>query len=70
MPVGEYLTRNNGEGSGIYDIVPLLFFLLLLIVRLIIIIIIISCHRYSFFPGTSALEPVVNLTTQASSLSL
>jgi hypothetical protein len=37
---------------------------------LIIIIIIISCHRFSFFPGTSALEPVVNPTTQASSLSL
>jgi hypothetical protein len=36
----------------------------------IIIIIIISCHRFSFFPGTSALQPVVNPTTQASSLSL
>jgi hypothetical protein len=33
-------------------------------------IIIISCHRFSFFPGTSPLEPVVNPTTQASSLSL
>jgi hypothetical protein len=72
MPVGEYLARNNGEGSGIYDIVPLLFLLLLLLVRLIIIIIIIiiSCHRFSFFLGTSALEPAVNPTTQASSLSL
>jgi hypothetical protein len=38
--------------------------------HIIIIIIIISCHRFSFFPGTSALEPVVNPTTQASSLSL
>jgi hypothetical protein len=37
---------------------------------IIIIIIITSCHRFSFFPGTSALEPVVNPTTQASSLSL
>jgi hypothetical protein len=37
---------------------------------IIIIIIIISCHRFSFFPGTSPLEPVVNPTTQASSLSL
>jgi hypothetical protein len=37
---------------------------------IIIIIIIISCHRFSFFPGTSLLEPVVNPTTQASSLSL
>jgi hypothetical protein len=37
---------------------------------IIIIIIIISCQRFSFFPGTSALEPVVNPTTQASSLSL
>jgi hypothetical protein len=36
----------------------------------IIIIIIISCHRFSLFPGTSPLEPVVNPTTQASSLSL
>jgi hypothetical protein len=35
-----------------------------------IIIIIISYHRFSFFPGTSPLEPVVNPTTQASSLSL
>jgi hypothetical protein len=35
-----------------------------------IAIIIISCHRSSFFPGTSPLEPVVNPTTQASSLSL
>jgi hypothetical protein len=34
------------------------------------IIIIISCHRFSFFPGTSPLEPVVNPTTQASSLRL
>jgi hypothetical protein len=37
---------------------------------IIIIIIIISYHRFSFFPGTSPLEPVVNPTTQASSLSL
>jgi hypothetical protein len=36
----------------------------------IIIVVVISCHRFSFFPGTSALEPVVNPTTQASSLSL
>jgi hypothetical protein len=40
------------------------------IIIIIIIIIIISCHRFSFFPGTSPLEPVVNPTTQASSLSL
>jgi hypothetical protein len=40
------------------------------IIIVIIIIIIISCHRFSFFPGTSPLEPVVNPTTQASSLSL
>jgi hypothetical protein len=46
---------------------------LLLLLQLmldIIIIIIISCDRFSFFPGTSPLEPVVNPTTQASSLSL
>jgi hypothetical protein len=36
----------------------------------IIIIIMYSCHRFSLFPGTSPLEPVVNPTTQASSLSL
>jgi hypothetical protein len=41
-----------------------------LLIIIIIIIIIISCHRFSFFPGTSPLEPVVNPTTQASSLSL
>jgi hypothetical protein len=40
------------------------------IIIIIMIIIIISCHRFSFLPGTSALEPVVNPTTQASSLSL
>jgi hypothetical protein len=39
-------------------------------VVIIIIIIIISCHKFSFFPGTSPLEPVVNSTTQASRLSL
>jgi hypothetical protein len=36
----------------------------------IIIMLFFSYHRFSFFPGTSPLEPVVNLTTQASSLSL
>jgi hypothetical protein len=36
----------------------------------VVIFIIISCHRSSFFPGTSPLEPVVNPTTQASRLSL
>jgi hypothetical protein len=41
-----------------------------IMMMMIIIIIIISCHRFSFFPGTSPLEPVVNPTTQASSLSL
>jgi hypothetical protein len=40
------------------------------LIIIIVIIIIISCHRFSFFPGTSPLEPVVNPTTQASSLSL
>jgi hypothetical protein len=40
------------------------------IIIIIMIIIVISCHRFSFFPGTSPLEPVVNPTTQASSLSL
>jgi hypothetical protein len=40
------------------------------VIIIIIIIIIISCHTFSFFPGTSSLEPVVNPTTQASRLSL
>jgi uncharacterized protein YpmB len=38
-----------------------------IIIIITIIIIIISCHRFSFFLGTSPLEPVVNPTTQASS---
>jgi uncharacterized protein YpmB len=44
--------------------------IIIIIIIIVIIIIIISCHGFSFFPGTSALEPVVNPTTQASSLSL
>jgi hypothetical protein len=44
--------------------------IIVIITIIIIIIIIISCRRFSFFPGTSPLEPVVNPTTQASSLSL
>jgi hypothetical protein len=43
---------------------------IVIIIIIIIIIINISCHGLSFFPGTSLLEPVVNPTTQASSLSL
>jgi hypothetical protein len=44
--------------------------IIIIIIIIVIIIIIISCHRFSIFPGTSPLEPVVNPTTQASSLSL
>jgi hypothetical protein len=44
--------------------------IIIIIVVVVVVIIIISYHRFSFFPGTSALEPVVNPTTQASSLSL
>jgi hypothetical protein len=40
------------------------------VIIIIIIIIIISSHKFSFFPGTSPLEPVVNPTTQALSLGL
>jgi hypothetical protein len=40
------------------------------VIIIIIVVITISCHRFSFFPGTSPLEPVVYSTTQASSLSL
>jgi hypothetical protein len=43
---------------------------IIIIIIIIITIIITSCHRFSFFPGTSPLEPVVNPTTQDSSLSL
>jgi hypothetical protein len=46
------------------------FIFIIIIIIIIIITVIISCHRFSFFPGTSPLEPVVNPTTQASSLSL
>jgi hypothetical protein len=49
--------------------IPLLL-LYCYIIIIIIIIIMFSCHRFSFFPGTSPLEPVVNPTTQVSSLSL
>jgi hypothetical protein len=48
--------------------VPIIIIIIIIIT--IIIIIIISRHRFSFFPGTSPLEPLVNPTTQASSLSL
>jgi uncharacterized protein YpmB len=44
--------------------------ILFICIIIIIIIIIISCHRFSFFPGASPLEPVVNPTTQASNLTL
>jgi hypothetical protein len=47
----------------------IIIIIIIIIIVIIIIIIIISCHRFSFFPGTS-LEPVVNPSTQASSLSL
>jgi hypothetical protein len=51
-------------------IIIIIIIIIVVVVVVIIIIIIISCHRFSFFPDTSALEPVVNPTTQASSLSL
>jgi hypothetical protein len=47
-----------------------LFVMMMTIVVVIIITIIISCHTFSFFPGTSPLDPVVNPTTQDSSLTL
>jgi hypothetical protein len=50
--------------------VGIIIIVIIIIIIITTIIIIISCHRFSFFPGTSALEPVVNPTTQASSLSL
>jgi hypothetical protein len=42
----------------------------MIIIVVVVVVVIISFHRFSFFPGTSPLEPVVNPTTQASSLSL
>jgi hypothetical protein len=42
----------------------------IVVVIIIIITIIISCHTFSFFPGISPLDPVVNPTTQDSSLTL
>jgi hypothetical protein len=59
---------SSSEGQGACSIQYVLVIAAIIII--IIIIIIISCHRFSFFPGTSPLEPVVNPTTQASSLSL
>jgi hypothetical protein len=54
----------------ICDAPSIIIILFITIIIIIISIIIISCHRFSFFPDTSPLEPVVNPTTQASSLSL
>jgi hypothetical protein len=51
-------------------IIIVVVIVVVVVVVIIIIIIIISCHRFSFFPGTSPLVPVVKPTTQASSLSL
>jgi hypothetical protein len=51
-------------------VIIIIIIIIVVVVVIIIIIIIISCHRFSFFPGTSALEPVVNPTTQASLLLL
>jgi hypothetical protein len=51
-------------------VVVVVVVIIIIIIIIVIIIIIISCHRFSFFPGTSPLEPLVNPTTQASSLSL
>jgi hypothetical protein len=36
--------------------------MMVVVLAIIIIIITISCHRFSFFPGASPLEPVVNPT--------
>jgi hypothetical protein len=47
-----------------------LFIYFIIISVVVVIIIIISCHTFSLFLDTSPLEPVVNPTTQASSLSL
>jgi hypothetical protein len=44
--------------------------MMVIMIIIIIVVIIISFHKFSFFPGTSPLEPVVNPTTQASNFSL
>jgi hypothetical protein len=66
---GDLIEANRGKLTEINAIIVYILLLRSLNVA-IIIIIIIFCHRFSFFPGTSPLEPVVNPTTQASSLSL
>jgi flagellar basal body-associated protein FliL len=51
-------------------IIIIIIIIITIIIIVVVVIIVISCHEFSFFPGTSPLEPVVNPTTQASSLSL
>jgi hypothetical protein len=61
--------RETGMGQEVAQLFGS-YVIIIIAIIIIIIIIIFSCHRFSFFPGTSPLEPVVNPTTQASSLSL
>jgi hypothetical protein len=61
---------HKGLSCQIRLLLLLLLLLLFYLFFIIIIFIIISCHRFSFFPGTFPLEPVVNPTIQVSSLSL
>jgi flagellar basal body-associated protein FliL len=67
--VGWRQTGCKGPACGLTSII-IIIIIIIIVVVVIVIIIIISCQRFSFFPGTSPIEPVVNPTTQASSLSL
>jgi hypothetical protein len=58
----------SSSGGGDSRVVVVV--VVVIVVVVVVVVIIISCHRFSFFPGTSPLEPVVNPTTQASSLSM
>jgi hypothetical protein len=54
----------------LYTVSIFLLLIIIIIVVVVVVVVMFSCHRFSFFPGTSPLEPVVNPTTQASRLSL
>jgi hypothetical protein len=69
IPEGSHLQIWIGQ-MQVWQGCTVVWLSVLLLPQQIVVIIIISCHRFSFFPGTSPLEPVVNPTTEASSLSL
>jgi flagellar basal body-associated protein FliL len=60
----------TGQVAQLLDCHMMMVIIIIIIVVIIVVVIIISFHRFSFFPVTSPLEPVVNPTTQASNFSL